>query len=62
MQVLYCIVLRFSHMRLLVVQVQVQLQVHEGVLTTSVGVKPTSELALQLQGYLASFGIFRTSF
>ena len=27
MQVLYCIVLRFSHLRLLVVQVQVQLQV-----------------------------------
>jgi len=44
------------------VQMQLQVQVHEGVLTTSVGVKPTSELALQLQGYLASFGIFRTSF
>ena len=42
MQVLYCIVLRFSHLRLLVVQVQLQLHVQV-------------QVQVQVQGDVLSF-------
>ena len=55
MQVLYCIVLWFSHLRLLVVQVHVQLQVQVQVQVQVQG--DALPFAFQLQAYIL-FGLF----